>query len=164
MSGLWTVMNCKWKWVLTSWLCLLRNYITMIHGQQNIQYHLPCSWNKKWGQEITRFKNRNMTERGKIKRQYSGYVMLCKYIQNYISIFVNYAVTARPLMAGWQWIGSKRLSPNFMVLALYLRRTDKGHKKFTQDRQYLVVVRNGQQLHISHKLHCLKQPAQSQKL
>lgn len=40
-----------------------------------------------------------MTERGKIKRQFNGYAILCKYIQNYISSFVKCAVTTQPWMA-----------------------------------------------------------------
>jgi len=40
-----------------------------------------------------------MTERGKIKRQYNGYAILCKYIQNYVSSFVKSAVTKQPRMA-----------------------------------------------------------------
>jgi hypothetical protein len=56
---------------------------------------------QKWGgQEITGSKNRNMRARGKIKRQYSGYVILCKYIQNYISILVNYAIITQTWMTG----------------------------------------------------------------
>jgi hypothetical protein len=37
MSRLWTAIKWNVKCV-SSWYCLLRNYVTMIHGQQNIKY------------------------------------------------------------------------------------------------------------------------------
>jgi hypothetical protein len=37
MSKLWTLKKRKWKCV-SSWLCLVRNYVTMMHGQKNIKF------------------------------------------------------------------------------------------------------------------------------
>jgi hypothetical protein len=39
MSRLWTSIKWKVKRV-SSWYCLLRNYATMIHGQQNVKYNI----------------------------------------------------------------------------------------------------------------------------
>jgi hypothetical protein len=37
MSRLWTSIRWEWKWSASNWLCLLRYYVTMMHGQQNIK-------------------------------------------------------------------------------------------------------------------------------
>jgi hypothetical protein len=42
MSRLWTSIKWKVK-CASSWYCLLRNYVTMIHGQQNIKYNLSVN-------------------------------------------------------------------------------------------------------------------------
>jgi hypothetical protein len=93
-----------------------------------------------------------MTERGKIKRQYNGYAILRKHIQNYVSSFVKCGVTTQLWMTVWY----KLEGNSFHTILRYWHCNCLGLRKTTKNllrtEGILVEVQNGHLLNMSQIL------------